>query len=1425
MKNTLRWVKRITLGLIALVLLAIGAGLIFVHTDYGRDFARRKAETALLNSFPGGVHIGRIEGSVFGTLVIDDLRLNGRDGKPMIVVGTARVKIALLPLLAKTARIDRLDLEDVTFDQHPQPEASSEVPETVKTGGPKWTVEIPRASILRGRVVVASATRTVLDVSDLEAQASISVDEGITIAVHALGSSAGKSVEATALVNYTNETLALPLAVAKLDEANVFALAIYVGPHVDGVIRANVPAATAKAMAGITLPGDAALVVTALDGQVDAKATMQGATVHAFLDTDLVARSAKGLVIADVPDATRLDPRITGRGLVTAAIDASMEHVRGMITVDGIYRVDKDTVGKDQVHGTSVIAVDATMRDAWVFAENASDLGTGRATVIAEVAKQPTGGYAITKSTLIAAARKVGARKSDLAVGSITASLRATGPVWPKLELKVNGTVGGDAVRYHDISVQTVDLSLNAANLSKQASGHVDLGTVKKGDTLLGSASLDAHGSLQRGDDGNTFTVDLDSHTITTAAQGTWTGDGGHVVIDPKQITLAKLHTGSGGSKVTVDTTFTKATKDMTAKVDAQQVALETLTPKAKGVVGAQLDLSRHGGRWSGKGHVTASKLTLPNQPVVDVDTTLEVRGRRVIVATTATAEAGAVTLDADVDGPYDLTDVHAWRRLDRKAINSVGLAVAKVDLAKLKHGKLDGTLDGKLDITATNASGDIHVAGVTNDAGTLSGDLTLKPDVNSQIALGLVARVDTTDVIAGTASIALPVHPFDPDAWKQLGKRALKSADILVKPIDVDPTLLAKLHVTAPYRARVQGDIKVDEGIDKITVTADVADLSGGHIKQPIAVHTVTALDDKGVQVTTDVTTRNSTLVHVEAHSPLTLDTLTGIRQAMLDGTITIPDANAADLVAVIGRGDVTGGNVGGAFKIGGVIGKPTVDGKVTLSNIAVAPSISGRKSAVLRELVAKANYDGEYATLDITGTESKDATITIKAHAKPTAWRELTASVQAVNFDVAPATAFAPGAASAAKGTITASLSLKGVDPDTGEVEGKVVVHGGRYPLSALLGTLRGIEAELTIANHRIEITKVDGKLGKGEIHATGNVELAGSEPKKLHIDGTLTDISLVRAFQPTIGATVAVDLTNSGTQFTGDIVVRRAHVAIVTAEGAKLLDASPPPDMVFVDEGAIDNLRLGAREPPTKPWLVATVDLRPTSLEIIQDQFQIRGSASGKLELSLGQGSVGLDGSIDADAGDIDLLGTRSQLERGEVIFDGTVDPLLNVRVVRDLDNLSVTAQVSGRASKPEVTMSSDSGSYTQGELYSMFLGGQAATGGSDASQAGEAAGAGYASSLLSSKINHALNLPLRVDIGYDVATATSSQGLRVGTWISAKWFIAARAHPEARVDENRQEAITEYHLRNHIVLEGQVGFDGGYHSADLVRRWNW
>ena len=209
-----------------------------------------------------------------------------------------------------------------------------------------------------------------------------------------------------------------------------------------------------------------------------------------------------------------------------------------MVTVDGIYRVDQATVGQDRIHGTSLIAIDAALTGAWLCSgERRTDLGTARATAIAEVTRHKDI-YMLTKSTVIAAARHVGARKTDLAVGSITASVRASGRLYPKPQIKVTGSVGGDSLRYGDLSAQTVDLSLNAANVTKLASGHLDLGTVRNGDTVLGSASLDAHGALEHTDAGNIVTIDVDSHTITTASQGTWTGSGGHVVIDPAKITV-----------------------------------------------------------------------------------------------------------------------------------------------------------------------------------------------------------------------------------------------------------------------------------------------------------------------------------------------------------------------------------------------------------------------------------------------------------------------------------------------------------------------------------------------------------------------------------------------------------------------------------------------------------------------------------------------------------------------------------------------------------------------------------------------------------------------------------------------------------------------------------------------------------------------
>ena len=89
-RRVLRWVKRIALGLVALVVIAIITVVFVLQTHFGREIIRHRAEAALASSFPGGATIERIDGSVFGTLTIRNLELFGRDGKRRSSSGRSR---------------------------------------------------------------------------------------------------------------------------------------------------------------------------------------------------------------------------------------------------------------------------------------------------------------------------------------------------------------------------------------------------------------------------------------------------------------------------------------------------------------------------------------------------------------------------------------------------------------------------------------------------------------------------------------------------------------------------------------------------------------------------------------------------------------------------------------------------------------------------------------------------------------------------------------------------------------------------------------------------------------------------------------------------------------------------------------------------------------------------------------------------------------------------------------------------------------------------------------------------------------------------------------------------------------------------------------------------------------------------------------
>jgi hypothetical protein len=997
----------------------------------------------------------------------------------------------------------------------------------------------------------------------------------------------------------------------------------------------------------------------------------------------------------------------------------------------------------------------------------------------------------------------------------------------PKPSLELRGTLEGAELRYGTLSVASVAAAVDTHHLTR-ANAHLDVGKVQVGARPLGSASLDVRVAR---DAGGTIDIAIDKHSIATAQNGTWSGSGGRIRIEPARIVVENVHTGTGGGDVVANALLDRASSNLHATVTAKDLALATLQPGAGGTLGATVAVDRRGGRWSGTAQVQGRGVAVHGQAPLDVDLALAVAGRRVQATTTATAPEGKVTVAADLDGPYDFTDGAAWKRLERSSLRELSVAVDHLDLGKLGA---TGTIAGALSLTGTGASGDLALRGVVTNKGIVDADLALGPDTRGP--LGLLAQVkaqlEGVETATADAQLELPVRPFDPAQWQALGRRVLHHASVALAPLDFDPAVLARAHVDAPYSGHLEATVDVSEGAGSVTAAIDATKLRGGAIVQPVELHAQAAIDERGAHVTGDVAASGKPLVTLEAAAPIAIDRIADALAhpvAPLTGTIAIPKVAAQQVVAVLGRRDVSSGVVDGTVALGGTIGKPTADLALTASGVTIPASIAGRPPARLEWLQIAGRWDGVGGELAISGREQGGGRLALAAQGRPDQLKAFTATVTATKFDIAPLVAFAAGAVSAARGTFDAKLTLLGLDATTGDVNGELDIHDGRLPISPLLGTLRSTTAHVAIANHQVDAT-ISAKLGKGDLKGTAKVALVGSSPAKANANLVLHQISLVRALQPTIDATLDATFTHDAhaTAWHGDVAVHHGHVLVATTGGVALLPSDAPSDMQFTDRAPEKLAPLLQRPPPEKPWLFANVSLDNTGIDVVQDEFQVRGSVAGSINLSLGDG-VGMDGTVEATTQNIELLGARAQLDHATVTWDGTLDPMLDIAVLRELTDLTITANVTGRLSKPQISLSSDSGSYTQGELIGYFLGGTPSADRGDVTQTAAAAGAGAASALVTSQLRKVLpgsvaKFAQRVTFNYEVATSSSSEALRVGYWISKHVLVAVRNRLEPLPDENANEGIGEWHFRSNMMLQGSAG-DRGVAGLDLVRRWRW
>lgn len=971
---------------------------------------------------------------------------------------------------------------------------------------------------------------------------------------------------------------------------------------------------------------------------------------------------------------------------------------------------------------------------------------------------------------------------------------------------------------------------------------------------------------------GDTVTIDLGKHRVRAGNGTEWTGDGGRIVIDPRHIALDKLDTKSGDGALTVAGTLDRRNGDLAAKLDVDRFTLAALGSRYRGLVTAHIAMTRSHDELAGTADVTATGVaTDPSKPPVDVTGKIAIKpGTLAVEANVGSATLGHATVSLDLTAPRDVADVRAWKRAGRSAITSAKLTASNVDLDQLANilarpldttvmtpGKLTvlghvyalarpkdatpvtmtkpaigGRLDGEMTITATTATGDFKIQKLhipqLRGLGRADAEVAIAQSASQRIVPTVTLNIAQIGTVTARAELALPANVFDANEWQKLGIKAVHGATLRTTQIAFDPAMLQRFGISSSMRGHGSFKVDISEDLRTVKVVGDVTDLRGSPLAQPVGAHVEANLDGKLATAKFVMTTKRGTvtLLTLDAALPITLDQLRAdphsVSTAPLDAKLELQQTSAPALLAVFGRNVITDGTLNGKITVTGTIAQPKLVGHIVAANLKSTPGSFGKPTPVLKQIVLDATYGDHGGKVVLVGTEDQGGTLNVNGTFDLKHLTAGTATIKASKFDMKPLLAFAPDPGSAGKGILDANLAIQGFDPRTAQITGELHMRNARLPIAPSVGTVRQANIDVIITPKQIKVAAT-GKLGKGDIKLDGTIALNGANLAGGEAKLVLHKVSPIGAIEPEIDAEVTAKISRQNERWTADVIVDKGFVKINKTSGEALKPIGTPDDLhLSLTKVKPKRVATGkgpnAPPPPPEPGLIAHVTLKPIKVEA--DEF--RTTLHGKLEVTTDAKTTGVTGTIEASSGDLDLFDRRYRIERAAVMFDGTIDPNLEIRFTHDFPDVTTVTEVRGRLSKPDLELSSDPGMYSQSELLGFLLGGE--PGGDPQSASARDKAAQVGSSIIANQIGGYIKkaLPFDLDvIRYEAATATSTAAITVGSWITHTLFFSFSQHMNARPDENSGEGTLEYWFTRRLELELTAG-DRNYDGADLLWR---
>ena len=404
---------------------------------------------------------------------------------------------------------------------------------------------------------------------------------------------------------------------------------------------------------------------------------------------------------------------------------------------------------------------------------------------------------------------------------------------------------------------------------------------------------------------------------------------------------------------------------------------------------------------------------------------------------------------------------------------------------------------------------------------------------------------------------------------------------------------------------------------------------------------------------------------------------------------------------------------------------------------------------------------------------------------------------------------------------GDTTVALKASG-DISAPVVNGTVDVADGQFENISTGTVLRDMTLHMEAHNSQVFQFQMDANDGdSGHLEANGEVSLDKEAETPLLIKTHFDKAHLVR--QPEADAAVSGDLTLEGKSLPPTPEAPLSLSGKLTTDLAQYripqsLPGSVPEIQVTEVNAPAGLVKKAEEEAPIPTALDLTVEIGQPALVTGRG---VNALWKGSLHVTGSATEPSITGTLTSLRGTLDFAGKTFTLKKGAITFYGRnpPDPTLDVALGYSKNDFEATISVTGRASDPEIALSSPSG-LPQDEIISRILFGKqvgelsAFEAAQLAATAAELSGAGGGGLNLLGQIQQQLGLDvLRVNQGASGQTTVSA-----GKYIDKNIYVGVEQGALA----SDSSVKVEIDVTDNISVDTSVGQDA---SGDVGVNWKW